>query len=100
MKLTLVSLYDRSIKAYDRPLAVPNVGMAKVQLYGLVNTPDDNEPLYTNPEQFVLYNVGEFCTDTGTLTVLDPSEIVMECEFLRDESLHENNESETGDDNA
>lgn len=85
----IVCLYDRNTKCFLPPIVVPHISTAKVQLYGLVNTTNDDEPLFTNPEQFCLFQLGEFNNETGVISTASEKELLFECDSLRDDACHE-----------
>lgn len=70
MKTKVFSVYDHKAAVYGTPFFMPNVAMAVRAFTDLV---EDNRTMVSkHPEDFVLYQVGEFDDDRGVLNALDP----------------------------
>jgi len=65
MKLTLCSVKDRAADAYGRPMFVPSVGVAIRSFSDEINRQDADNQLYNHPDDFDLYELGEFDDNSG-----------------------------------
>jgi hypothetical protein len=65
MKLVLCSVKDRAADAYARPMFVPSVGVAIRSFSDEINRSDAENQLYNHPDDFDLYEFGEFDDNTG-----------------------------------
>lgn len=62
--LTIVSVKDRAVDAYNRPFYVPTIGAAIRSFTDEVNRKDSE--MQAHPEDYDLYDMGTFCDQTGT----------------------------------
>jgi len=65
MKLVLCSVKDRAADAFGRPMFVPSVGVAIRSFSDEVNRQDADNQLFNHPDDFDLYEFGEFDDNTG-----------------------------------
>lgn len=65
MKLILASVKDRAAEAYGRPMFVPSIGVAIRSFSDEINRSDTENQLYNHPDDFDLYEFGEFDDSTG-----------------------------------
>ena len=65
MKLVLCSVKDRAADAYGRPMFVPSVGVAIRSFSDEVNRQDADNQLFNHPDDFDLYEFGEFDDNSG-----------------------------------
>jgi len=65
MKLILASVKDRAAEAYARPMFVPSAGVAIRSFSDEINRSDPENQLYNHPDDFDLYEFGEFDDSTG-----------------------------------
>jgi len=65
MKLVLCSVKDRAADAYGRPMFVPSVGVAIRSFSDEVNRQDADNQLFNHPDDFDLYELGEFDDNSG-----------------------------------
>lgn len=69
MKLVLCSVKDRAADAYGRPMFVPSVGVAIRSFSDEVNRKDADNQLFNHPDDFDLYEFGEFDDNTGLFSL-------------------------------
>jgi len=69
MKLTLCTVKDRAADAYGRPMFVPSVGVAIRSFSDEINRADAENQLYNHPDDFDLYELGEFDDNSGRFTL-------------------------------
>jgi hypothetical protein len=62
--LTIVSVKDRAVDAYNRPFYVPTIGAAIRSFTDEVNRKDSE--MQAHPEDYDLYDMGTFDDQTGT----------------------------------
>jgi len=65
MKLILASVRDRAAEAYGRPMFVPSSGVAIRSFSDEINRNDKDNQLFNHPDDFDLYEFGEFDDTTG-----------------------------------
>jgi len=75
MKLKLYSIRDIQTNQYGNPMTLVSNGQAIRTFSTEVNREDKTNMMYTNPEDFELYQVGEFETETGIITATQPEQI-------------------------
>jgi hypothetical protein len=66
MKLVLCSVKDRAADAYGRPMFVPSTGVAIRSFSDEINRSDADNQLYNHPDDFDLFEFGEFDDNTGS----------------------------------
>ena len=76
MKLVLCSVKDRAADAYGRPMFVPSIGVAIRSFSDEVNRQDAENQLFNHPDDFDLYEMGEFDDNTGLFTLHDQPKLV------------------------
>lgn len=72
MKMGLYSVYDEASRTYNRPVTEQTDAQALRIFKQEINRAEVNNLMNSNPEDFSLYHVGTFDTDTGTITPADP----------------------------
>lgn len=70
MKLLVFSVRDAKAEAFMRPFFAPTRGLAIRSFVDLVNS-GNGEPVAKHPEDFCLFQLGEFNELTGQLTELE-----------------------------
>ena len=65
MKLVLCSVKDRAADAYGRPMFVPSTGVAIRSFSDEINRAAEDNQLYNHPDDFDLFEFGEFDDNTG-----------------------------------
>jgi hypothetical protein len=85
MKLMVFSLRDVKAGTFLTPMFVPTVGLALRTLSDELNraSPDPSNVLAHHPEDFELFHIGDFETDTGRLAPLSDPVSVMLCTNLK-----------------
>lgn len=87
MKSTIVALFDRKAQTFISLEPTPHIGVATRSLTEVVNNPEHNIGKW--PEDFSLWELGTFDTETGEITVLktdsgNPTKrLITECEALK-----------------
>lgn len=69
MKLVLCSVKDRAADAFGRPMFVPSTGVAIRSFSDEVNRNDTDNQLFNHPDDFDLYELGEFDDNTGLFSL-------------------------------
>lgn len=70
MTLKVFAVRDRAIDAYGQPFFVPAVGLALRSFSDEVNR--SGSPMNSHPDDYDLYEVGEWDDSTGTLFPITP----------------------------
>lgn len=65
MKLKMYAIKDRATEQYDRPLYFLSAGQANRAFTDEINRADGNNAIYQHPDDYDMYDIGEFNTDTG-----------------------------------
>ena len=76
MKLVLCSVKDRAADAYGRPMFVPSIGVAIRSFSDEINRPDVDNQLHNHPDDFDLYEFGEFDDNTGLFTLYEQPKLL------------------------
>nr|QJB18943.1 MAG: nonstructural protein [Microvirus sp.] len=69
MKLILCSVKDRAADAFGRPMFVPSTGVAIRSFSDEVNRSDSENQLFNHPDDFDLYEFGEFDDNSGIFSL-------------------------------
>jgi len=69
MKLIICTVKDRAADAYGRPMFVPSTGVAIRSFSDEINRNNAENQLYNHPDDFDLYELGEFDDNTGLFTL-------------------------------
>ena len=69
--MVICSIRDSAADAYGRPLFLPSVGVAIRSFTDEVNRPAEDNQIYQHPEDFDLFELGEFDDNTGRFALLD-----------------------------
>lgn len=77
MKMIVCSIKDRAADAYGRPFYVPAVGVAIRSFQDEVNRAADDSQIYQHPEDFDLFELGEFDDATGLFLLFDNPKLLM-----------------------
>lgn len=68
MNLTIVAIHDRATDAYSTPIFVHTTGQAIRGFQDEINEP--NNPMSKHPDDYDLYQLGEYDNATGAFTNL------------------------------
>lgn len=71
MKLIACAVRDSAANAFMRPFFVPTTGLAIRSFSDEVNRADKDNAMYQHPEDYELFEVGDFNEETGRLTALE-----------------------------
>jgi hypothetical protein len=69
MILTICTVKDRAADAYGRPMFVPSIGVAIRSFSDEINHKNADNQLYNHPDDFDLYELGQFDDNTGLFTL-------------------------------
>lgn len=64
MKMIIVGIFDRKAQAFIEMTSTPSIGVAARQFTEAVNKPSES-PIYKWPEDFELYELGIWDTESG-----------------------------------
>ncbi len=65
MKQVICTVKDRAADAYGRPMFVPSAGVAIRSFSDEINRDNADNQLFNHPDDFDLYELGEFDDNTG-----------------------------------
>jgi hypothetical protein len=69
MKQIICTVKDRAADAYGRPMFVPSAGVAIRSFSDEINRDNADNQLFNHPDDFDLYELGEFDDNTGLFTL-------------------------------
>jgi hypothetical protein len=76
MKLSICSVKDRASDAYGRPMFVPSTGVAIRSFSDEINRSDTDNQLYNHPDDFDLYEFGQFDDNTGLFELYEQPKLL------------------------
>lgn len=76
MKLKVICLYDSKALAYNLPQFVQSIGGAVRSFADEINRPDAGNVLYNHPDDFLLFEMGEYDDSDGRVTMLEVPRII------------------------
>lgn len=71
MKLEILSIRDRAVDAFGRPMFFPTIGAAVRAFDDEINRDSKDNPYFAHPEDYDLYHLGHFDDSTGRFTMLE-----------------------------
>lgn len=81
MKKKIFAVYDDKAQTYNSPLFLNTDGEALRALSDEVNNPESL--IHKHPDDFRLYRLGSYDSDTGAITPEDPVRLGVASEYLR-----------------
>lgn len=69
MKSKVYTVYDSKIEAYMSPFLMQTKGQAIRAFSDTVNDPDSKNGFHQHPEDFTLFEIGEYDDQTGVYTM-------------------------------
>jgi hypothetical protein len=69
MKQIICTVKDRAADAYGRPMFVPSAGVAIRSFSDEINRDNADNQLFNHPDDFDLYELGEFDDNTGLFSL-------------------------------
>jgi hypothetical protein len=69
MKQIICTVKDRAADAYGRPMFVPSAGVAIRSFSDEINRDNADNQLFNHPDDFDLYELGEFDDNSGLFTL-------------------------------
>lgn len=76
MKQQIFAVRDIKANTFFTPNFQHSKGEAIRAFADAVNNDEKNNLLNTHPEDFEMYHLGEYDTDTGKITPIDPSQLI------------------------
>lgn len=76
MKLIICTVKDRAADAYGRPMFVPSTGVAIRSFSDEINRNNAENQLYNHPDDFDLYELGEFDDNTGLFSLYEQPKLL------------------------
>lgn len=73
MKLKMFAIRDRATDSFGNPMFLISAGQALRSFTDEVNRADKDNQLYQHPDDFDLYSLGEYETNSGTFDATLPS---------------------------
>jgi len=77
MKVKIFAIRDRATQQYTNPIMLLAPGQAIRLFTDDVNRATDDNPTYKHPDDFDLYEIGEYETDTAKFETHEPTLIAM-----------------------
>lgn len=85
MKTCILSLFDSAANFYAAPFTVPSTAVAVRSLKAAID--GDSGDVAKHPEDFTLYKIGEFDSESGKITAFDTPERVVRAIDLKSPSV-------------
>jgi hypothetical protein len=76
MKQIICTVKDRAADAYGRPMFVPSAGVAIRSFSDEINRNNAENQLYNHPDDFDLYELGEFDDNTAVFSLHDQPKLL------------------------
>lgn len=87
--LTVLAVFDKCANTFGRPFYAPNTPAATRSLRSEVNNPQAGT-IYTDPQDFALYELGSFDDQSGTFNLLQPpANVINSLDVLKQSSQPE-----------
>lgn len=83
MKLKIVAVRDRAADCFGMPNFVASIGGAIRSFADEINRKADNNPLSMHPEDFDLYELGEYDDASGSFETIKPRQIAIGKDLIR-----------------
>ena len=83
MILHIYALRDIKLANFDRPMFMQTEGQMIRALTDQVNNADKDNALYMHPEDFELYELGTYDTDSGDFATKKPRQIAVASNLTR-----------------
>lgn len=83
MKMVVLSVKDEKAGMFARPFVLQSVAVAIRSFQDEVNRKDDNNLMYSHPNDFALFQVGEFDEVSGALISVLPPKLLVEARQVR-----------------
>lgn len=77
MKYQIVSVKDRAVDAYGRPIFTFTTGQAIRSFQDEINRADQNNEMHKHPEDYDLYLIGTFDDQTAELISQVPTQLAI-----------------------
>lgn len=85
MKLYILAVYDAQVGAYSTPFFQVSVNHAIRSFINEAKRQASDNPMYTNPQDFNLYLLGEIETNTGKISPILPQEVASAIQLINTE---------------
>lgn len=72
----ICTVKDRAADAFGRPMFVPSTGVAIRSFSDEINRNNADNQLYNHPDDFDLYELGQFDDNTGLFTLHDQPKLL------------------------
>lgn len=83
MKTKVLAVFDVQAQAFQRPIFVPSVGFATRMLVDEVNRAAQDNLLYQHPEDFRLFELGEWDESSGLFVCHALPSLICDCVALK-----------------
>jgi len=77
MKLNIFAVRDQATDQFGNPMFLVSTGQAIRSFGDEINNKESNNLLNKHPEDYALYHLGEYDTDTGTFTTQAPKQVAI-----------------------
>lgn len=82
MKLKILAVKDRALDTFLQPMFTPAAGAGIRAFMDEVNNPES--PMHKHPEDYDLFELGEFDNATGTFETFHPQQLATAKQMKRD----------------
>lgn len=77
MKFFVLAVRDRALDAFMQPFFVQSIGLGVRSFSDEVNRNSPDSPIFKHPEDFDLYEIGEYDDHEGSLISVPPRQIAV-----------------------
>ena len=84
MFLSIMAVKDTAAQAFGRPFFVPTAAVGVRSFRDEVNRKDSQDDMAKHPDDFELYELGEFNDSTGVISVSEQPRLVARAKDLKE----------------
>jgi len=77
MKMAVLAVRDIKTDQFSNPMFTPSIGSGQRAFTDAVNNQDKDNQLYLHPEDFELYELGTYDTQTGLFDTGSPKQLTV-----------------------
>lgn len=84
MRMKILCVRDRSADVFGTPYFSLSIGAAARAFADEINRVADNNVMHKHPEDFDLYELGEYSDETGTMDTFTPRQVCVGKDMIRE----------------
>lgn len=88
MKLHVLVIYDEAVRQFGYPMSFRTHNEARREYMTIVNNPAEQSNMHLYPDQFKVYEIGTYDTETGLVTPLNqPPALIFRLDELKQKEV-------------